>query len=242
VSLQLRRPAESENAVPIEGAVHKAMHAADEAQPIRVVLVNDYPILREGTRALLERAGGLVVVAAAAEGTAALRVVEQTTPDIVLLDIRLPDISGIEVARLMRTQFPGVKVLVIGGLDDSVCVRALMQLGVRGYLTGSASEAQLVAAVRDVAAGGTAFMAEAARVLTRQRTDSLTVRECDVLGLLAASHRNAEVAAALSVSVKTVEFHVRNILHKLGAHSRVEAVRTALQHGITLSERPHDLA
>lgn len=209
-------------------------------QPTRVLIIDDHPMVREGTRALLERSATIKVVGALGEGVAALWLVHELQPDVVLLDVRLPDISGIEVARQLRTEFPAVKVLVVTGYDEIGYARALLQLGVRGYLAKSASGAELIAAVRAVAAGNQVLTAEAARVIIEGRNAPLTAREHEVLQRLVAGRRNAEIANDLSLSLKTVEFHVRNVLQKLGARSRAEAVSFALQRGIHLTERPHE--
>lgn len=209
-------------------------------QPTRVLIIDDHPMVREGTRALLERSATIKVVGALGEGVAALWLVHELQPDVVLLDVRLPDISGIEVARQLRAEFPAVKVLVVTGYDEIGYARALLQLGVRGYLAKSASGAELIAAVRAVAAGNQVLTAEAARVIIEGRNAPLTAREHEVLQRLVAGRRNAEIANDLSLSLKTVEFHVRNVLQKLGARSRAEAVSFALQRGIHLTERLHE--
>lgn len=209
-------------------------------QPTRVLIIDDHPMVREGTRALLERSATIKVVGALGEGLAALWLVHELQPDVVLLDVRLPDISGIEVARQLRAEFPAVKVLVVTGYDEIGYARALLQLGVRGYLAKSASGAELIAAVRAVAAGNQVLTAEAARVIVEGRNAPLTAREHEVLQRLVAGSRNAEIANDLCLSLKTVEFHVRNVLQKLGARSRAEAVSFALQRGIHLTERLHE--
>ncbi|MGZ3663359.1 MAG: response regulator transcription factor [Ktedonobacterales bacterium] len=211
-----------------------------EQRPIQVLIVDDHPMAREGTRALLERSATIEVVGALGEGLPALWLLRELQPDVVLLDVRLPDISGIEVARQLRTEFPAVKVLVVTGYDEIGYARALLQLGVRGYLAKSASGAELVAAVRAVAAGNQVITAEAARVIVEGRNAPLTAREHEVLQRLVAGRRNAEIADDLCLSLKTVEFHVRNVLQKLGARSRAEAIGLALQHGIHLPGAAHE--
>ncbi len=213
------------------------MNISSQQWPIRVLIVDDHPMLREGTRMLLERTTGVEVVGAVGEGLEGLRQVSAQRPDIVLLDVRLPDVSGIEVARQIHARFPSVKVLVVTGYDERAYARALLQLGIQGYLPKSASGPQLVAALHAVAAGSTVIMGEAARVLAGSAVLSLTAREYDVLQLLVAGYRNTQVAEALSVSLKTVEFHVCNVLEKLGARSRAEAVSIALQQGICQPEQ-----
>ena len=203
---------------------------------IRVVIVDDHPMVREGTRALLERSAKIEVVGAVGEGMEALRLAGELQPDVLLLDVRLPDISGVEVARQTRQSFPEVKLLVVTGYDEIGYSRALRQLGVHGYLAKSASGAEIIAAVQAVAAGSVLLTAESARVASGGGREPLTSRERDVLELLVAGRRNAEIADQLTVSLKTVEFHVRNVFEKLGARSRAEAVSRALQQGICVPQ------
>lgn len=214
------------------------MNETQTQQPIRVLIIDDHPMVREGTRALLDRSPAIEVMDALGDGSAALWLVRRRQPDVVLLDVRLPDISGIEVARRLRLEFPSIKVLVVTGYDEIGYARALLRLGVRGYLAKSASGAELVAAIRAVAAGNRVLTAEAARAVVDDGTTPLTAREHEVLHRLVAGMRNAEIADALCLSLKTVEFHVRNVFQKLGARSRAEAVSMALQRGLCLPGGP----
>ncbi len=201
------------------------------APPVHVVIADDHPMLREGTRALLERQAGIVVVGATGEGAAALRLVANLRPDVLLLDVHLPDLSGVEVARRLRADHPAVAVLVLTNYEEAGYIRAMLQLGVRGYLGKTASGDQIVAAVRAVARGRGPVLSEGARAALGGGDVALTAREQEVLHLLAAGRRNGEIAAALSVSVNTVEFHVRHLLQKFGARSRTEVVLKARQQG-----------
>lgn len=203
---------------------------------VRVAIVDDHPMVREGTRALLERSDAIVVVGIAGEGAAALRLAQQLRPDVLLLDVRLPDMSGIEVARQLRATCPEVKVLVVTGYDEIGYSRALLQLGVHGYLPKSASGAQIISSILTIAAGERLRPGAATHTgVVRDRVE-LTMRELDVLRLLLTGRRNAQIAEELCVSLKTVEFHLRNIFLKLGASSRAEAVCIALQEGICVPE------
>lgn len=212
----------------------------NEQKLIRVIIVDDHPMVREGTQALLEQSLTIKVVGTLGEGLGVPRLVRELQPDVLLLDVRLPDVSGIEVVRQMRTEFPTVKVLIVTGYDEIGYARVLLQLGVHGYLAKTASGEEILAAVHAVASGNRRFAAEAARVSVENGKDLLTAREHEVLQLLVAGLRNAEIGAALCVSVKTVEYHARNVLQKLGARSRSEAVRFALQQGIcALDDTPY---
>jgi DNA-binding NarL/FixJ family response regulator len=165
---------------------------------------------------------------------------EQAEPTIVTLDIRLPDMSGIELARLLRQKWPDLKILMLSGYDFDQYVRAAARVGIQGYLLKDAPQAELVQALRAVAAGGAALQPSiASRVMQdyaenppdspERPLDELTTREIEVLELMREGLRNAEIGQRLSVSTRTVEAHISRIIAKLGAYSRTEAVRIALQ-------------
>ncbi len=199
---------------------------------MRVVLVDDHPVVREGTRTILERALGVEVVGEAGTGAEALRQVDEQRPDVLLLDVHLPDVSGVEVARAVRASHREVAVVAYTGLADAGYARALLQLGVRAYLRKDASSESLVAALRAVAAGQTVLETAAARAALAAEPDPLTAREDQVLQLLAAGRRNAEIAESLGLRRQTVEFHLHNVFQKLGVRSRTEAVARARQRGL----------
>jgi DNA-binding NarL/FixJ family response regulator len=201
---------------------------------LRVVIADDQPMMRAGFRAVLESAGDITVVAEAATGDEALRVVREQRPDVVLMDIRMPVMDGIEAARRM----PGQRVLILTtfGLDEYI-IEAL-RAGASGFLLKDAPTQEVLAAVRAVAAGDAVLSAAVTRQLLDQvarrlpaavsRTpdgiDALTEREQEVLRMLAAGLSNAEIAAALVVSEATVKSHVSRTLAKLGLRDRVQAV------------------
>jgi DNA-binding NarL/FixJ family response regulator len=201
------------------------------AGPIRVVLVDDHPLVREGTQALLAGQLGIVVAGVAGDAATALRLLEEERPDVLLLDVRLPDASGIEVARRARAVRPDTAIVILTGYDDVAYVRTLLQMGVRGYLRKTASGQDIVAAIRAVAAGHSVLGSDVAETTSAAGAEPLTDRELEVLRLLALGRRNGEVAADLGISIKTVEFHVGNILGKLRARSRTEALVIARQSG-----------
>jgi DNA-binding NarL/FixJ family response regulator len=208
------------------------MTDAQNRQPIRVLVVDDHPMILEGTQALLRRSPNIEVVGAAMSGKAAVQMVEELQPEVLLLDVRLPDMNGVEVARAVRTTFPDVAVLVLTGYDDTGMLRSMLQLGVPGYLRKTATGDELIAAVEAVAAGQKVLEAELLQVGLASMEQSFTEREMSVLRLVATGLRNAEIADQLEVSVKTVEFHMRHVLAKLGVRSRTEATGTAVQRGI----------
>lgn len=214
------------------------MTGQPERRPIRVVIVDDHPLLREGTQTLLERSPDLAVVGTAGEGETALRLVAERRPEVLLLDINLPGLSGVEVARLVRERHPQVAILVLTGYDDLGDARALVRLGVQGYLPKTASGEQIVEAVRTVARGESILISKAAQAALGQGGGPLTAREAEVLRLVADGKRNAEIAAALSVSVSTVEFHLSNLFQKLGTGSRTETIHRARAQGLLPPPRP----
>ena len=213
-------------------------------RPIRVILVDDHPILRDGLQATLEEHADIAVVGAAADGAEALRLCQTLHPDVLLLDLGLPDMNGIEVARQVHAATPELAVLIVTAHDSAGYIRQVRDLGVRGFLSKTTSGPDLVEAIRRVAAGENVVLVSSNPTGIggprdepgEEPEEQLTAREAEVLRLLAAGRRNTDIAAELSVSVNTVEFHVRHILAKLGARSRTEAAFRALELGLVLTE------
>ena len=199
---------------------------------ICVVLVEDHPMLREGTAALLAAEADIAVVGQTGRGAEALALVGGCAPDVLVLDLHLPDLGGVEVARRVRAAHPAVAILILSNYEDAGYVRALLQLGVRGYLGKAATGEEIVAAVRGVARGGTTVLSDAARAALGAGGVALSARETEVLGLIAAGRRNAEIAGALFIAESTVEYHIRHLLAKLGARSRTDALRQAREQGL----------
>ncbi|HET7735765.1 MAG TPA: response regulator transcription factor [Nocardioidaceae bacterium] len=198
---------------------------------IRVLVVDDHALHRDGTRHILEDYGDLEVVGDAETGEAALALINQLEPDVVLLDIRLPGINGIETARRVRDRHPDVRVLMVTAYDDDEYVRGAFEAGAAGYLIKSAPARELVEAVRAVAAGATVLGPTLLRpLLTRDEAQPgrLTDRELAVLQLLAQGLHNKQVAMRLGISPRTVERHCDSIYAKLGVGSRTEAVVRAI--------------
>jgi DNA-binding NarL/FixJ family response regulator len=217
------------------------MGGSVEMRQKRVVIVDDHPMLREGTRVLLESTEDLDVVGTAGGGAEALRVVAEQRPDVLILDVRLPDINGVEVARQVRQLFPDVAVLVMTGYDDYGYWKALMGLGVKGYLRKSAAGEEILSAVRMVASGKQVLDLDRPAG-SRDLSNVITERERTVIRLLADGRRNIDIASDLGLSVKTVEYYVANLFEKLGAKTRTEVVARARQLGIlsdsASSQRP----
>lgn len=206
---------------------------------VRLVIADDHPLVREGTIALLGRRPDIEILGAAVDGQSALHLVEELRPDVLLLDLGLPDLSGIEVARRVRSQWPEVAVLVVTGYGTERYAPSLSQLGVAGLVHKTAPHEQLLDAIYAAAEGHKLVLSSRTRLDGRTALEALTVREHEVLGLMAVGRRNAEIAAELSVSLNTVEFHVRHVLDKLGVRSRTEAVLRARSLGYIV---PDDVA
>jgi DNA-binding NarL/FixJ family response regulator len=210
---------------------------------LKVLLVDDHRMFREGVRIRLEQEPDIQVVGEAASAEEAMALMGQIEPNVVILDIKLPRTSGIELTRQLRTHRPELKILVLSGYDFEQYVRALARLGIDGYLLKDAPQEALVQALRDIAEGGVVLPPSIASKVMRGYIASpgngresdlweLTVRELEILELLSEGLRNAEIARQTSISIRTVEVHVRNIISKLGAKSRTDAVRIALEKGL----------
>jgi len=204
------------------------------SEVIRVVVVDDHALHRDGIRQILDAHSDIEVVGDAASGEVALTLVNQLRPDVVLLDIRLPGMNGIEVARQLTRDHPSVRVLMVSAYDEDEYVRGAMESGAAGYLQKTAPGKELVQAVRSVAGGASVLQSGlAARLLMPKRApeqgpDGLSARELDVLRLLAEGQHNREIAAELNISTRTVDRHCDNIYAKLGVGSRTEAVVHAI--------------
>jgi DNA-binding NarL/FixJ family response regulator len=204
--------------------------------PIRVLIVDDHGVTREGMSRLLAGEADLAVVGEAADGRAALRLAEASRPDVVLLDLRLPGLDGLQVARALRRRLPSTRVVALTGYDENEqYARALVGLGVRGYLSKAVSGGEVARAIRAVHGGGTAFPPRVLERLGQARAASAaerpTARELETLALVARGLSNRELAIELGVSERTAQFHLRNIFAKLGVNSRTALVDRARARG-----------
>ncbi len=211
-------------------------------EQIRVVLADDHAVVRQGIRRFLEEDEAIEVVAEASDGTEAVRLVEKHRPDVVVLDIRMPRVTGVEAARRITSSFPEVRILVLTAYDDDPFVFALLDAGADGYVLKTASATELVSAVRTVHRGQSALSPEIATKVVRQtargkprgaadQVEALTPREIEVLRLVAKGMTNREVGRELDISHRTVQGHLASIYDKLDASSRTEAVTEALKRG-----------
>ncbi|MDX3193720.1 response regulator transcription factor [Streptomyces sp. MN03-5084-2B] len=209
--------------------------------PIRVVVVDDQEIVRQGLVLVVGLLPGLVVVGDAGSGREAQRLVEEVRPDIVLMDLRIPDLDGIEVTRWIRAGFPGVEVLVLTTYADDRSILAALRAGARGYLTKNSRGEEISAAIHAVMRGEAPLDPAVQRRLTELATaerrpsagaDALTPREAEVLGLIAEGLSNSEIAQRLYVTEGTVKTHINNLFAKAGVRDRAQAVSFAYRHGL----------
>jgi len=210
---------------------------------IRVVIADDHAIVRDGIRALLVAAEDIEVVGEAADGAEAIEACRRLRPDLVVMDIAMPGLGGLEATLQIRKELPDVKVLVLTQYEDREYIRRFLKLGVAGYVLKKRAGAELVAAVRAAARGGLVLDPDVAREAMRERDgaaalsatdpyDSLTDREKQVLKLVAEGRSNKEVAELLDISVKTAMSHRERIMEKLDLHSRTDLIRFALRQGV----------
>jgi len=200
---------------------------------IRVFSVDDHPLLREGIAAIINNQPDMQMVAQAATGSEALQLFRQHQPDVTLLDLRLPDMSGIDVLIALRSEFPEARVVMLTTFEGDVDIRRSLEAGARGYMLKNMPPKELVEVIRQVHAGKKRIPAEVAAHLTEYfGDDDLTEREIDVLRQVAGGNRNREIGEQLFISEETVKVHIKHIMEKLGASDRTQAVAIAVRRGI----------
>jgi DNA-binding NarL/FixJ family response regulator len=211
--------------------------------PIRVAVVDDHPVWRDGLKADLEREGVAEVVAEAADGGEAIEAVRDAMPDVVVMDLKLPTVSGAEATRQIVDESPHIRVLILSASGEEADVLEAVKAGARGYLLKSSTSAEVADAVRKVHAGEPVFtpslaglvLDEFQRLAQKDDEDdepSLTKRENEILKLVAKGYTYGDIAEKLFISIKTVQNHVQNILTKLQLHRRYELMRYAIQRGL----------
>jgi DNA-binding NarL/FixJ family response regulator len=204
-----------------------------EPDPIRVLCVDDHPLMREGIAAMIRDQPDLRLVAEAASGGEAIRRHREHRPDVTLMDLRLPDMSGIEAVIAIRAEHPEARVLMLTTFEGDMDIQRALRAGARGYLLKSMPPAELVAAIREVHAGRKRIPPQvAAQLAEHLGEEDLTARELEILEQVATGGRNREIAGTLSISEETVKVHVKHVMEKLGARDRTEAVSIALRRGI----------
>lgn len=207
---------------------------------IRVVIAEDHAVVREGTRQILASDPGIQVVGEAEDGQRALDLAEELNPDVLVLDLRLPKITGIEVARRLQTRAPGTRILVLSAYDDDDYVFAAMEAGAAGYLLKTAHGDEVVSAIHSIARGEVVLQSAIASKFLRGHgsdrsggdyEEKLTDREMEILRLAALGLRNKEIADRLHLSQRTVEGHLSHVFTKLNVGSRTEAILHAASRG-----------
>jgi DNA-binding NarL/FixJ family response regulator len=200
---------------------------------LKILVADDHGIVRSGLKMLIERQGGMNVVAEAEDGVDAVAAAQRARPDVAILDVAMPRMTGIQAAREIRAHCPDTAVLLLSMHDDERYVHDALRAGASGYVLKRQADAELIEAVRSVAAGGRFVSALPGVDLDAEHdADPLTPRELDVVKLIAEAYTNRQIAQILSVSEKTVESHRANVLSKLGMRDRVELVRYAIKRGL----------
>jgi len=204
-----------------------------ETTPIRVLTVDDHPLLREGIAILINDEPDMVLVAEAASGTEAIEKFREHEPHVTLMDLRLPDINGIEAMIAIRSEFPEARIIILTTFEGDVEIERALAAGARGYLPKSMPPTEIIGVIREVHAGKKRIPPEIASRLAEHRGDeSLTQREIDVLCEIAGGYRNKEIAEKLFISEETVKVHIKHIMEKLRANDRTEAVTIGVRRGI----------
>ncbi len=211
-------------------------------QRIRVLLVDDHPLVIDGIQARLEDEGAIDVVGRGGNGQEAIALSQKLQPDVVLMDISMPVMNGLEATRILSQDLPNIRVLILSMHDNREYMVQLIQAGAKGYILKDVSAAEMVKAVETVYQGGTYFSASASQTLFSnfdqpaaregRKETQLTQREQTVLKLLAEGHNNKEIARVLGISVRTVETHRQNIKSKLDIHTAAGLTRYAIEHNL----------
>ena len=202
-------------------------------QSIRVFSVDDHPLLREGIATLVNNQPDMVLVGEASTGAEAIQQFRQHLPDVTLLDLRLPDMSGIDVLIALRSEFPEARIVMLTTFEGDVEVQRALQAGARGYLLKNMPPVELLDVIRQVHGGKKRIPPEIASQLLEHLSDEgLTEREVEVLREVADGNRNREIAERLFISEETVKVHIKHIMEKLGAADRTQAVAIGVRRGI----------
>ncbi len=200
---------------------------------IRVLSVDDHPLLRDGIAAIIDSQPDMSLVSQASSGTEAIQQFREHQPDVTLMDLRLPDLSGIDVMIAIRAQFPEARIIMLTTFEGDVEIQRALEAGARGYLLKNMPPRELVEVIRQVHAGKKRVPAEVAAHLAEHMSDEdLTARETEVLRQVAGGNRNRDIAELLFISEETVKVHIKHIMEKLGARDRTQAIAIAVRRGI----------
>lgn len=208
-------------------------NVSPHSEPIRVALVDDHELVRDGLRALLTAMPQLEVVGEASSGAEALILVSQVRPDLLLVDIGMKDMTGLQLTEILSRQYPGIQILILSMYDHAEYVTSSIRAGARGYVLKDAASWEIVAAIDAIAAGGSYYSADLLEKTVSPPTDDdeLTPREREVLQLLVQGLSNKAIARMLDISVRTIETHRLSIRRKLGVDTPAGLVKYALERG-----------
>ncbi len=200
---------------------------------IRVLCIDDHPVVRDGIAAIINLQTDMMLAGAAATGGEALERYFELRPDVALVDLQLPDMSGFDVIKKIRDKFPNARIIVLSSHEGDVDIQRALEAGAQGYVAKGIVRGELLETIRSVHTGKRRLPAAVAQKLAEHMADEpISPRELEVLSLMAAGKRNKEIAGELSIAEDTVKMHVRNILSKLQVNDRTEAVTIALRRGI----------
>jgi DNA-binding NarL/FixJ family response regulator len=204
-----------------------------DSTPIRILCIDDHPLMREGIAAIIRNEPDMLLVAEASNGREAIQGFREHRPDVTLMDLRLPDISGIDAMVAIRTEFADARIIMLTTFEGDVEIRRALQAGAVSYMLKTMPRRQLVETIRRVYSGKKHIPPEIAAHLAEHMGDeSLSKREVDVLQKIAGGNRNGDIAELLFISEETVKGHVKHIMEKLGASDRTEAVAIGIRRGI----------
>ena len=204
-----------------------------DTNPIRVLSIDDHPLVREGVGTIINGQADMSLVGTASNGKDGIKAFRALRPDVTLMDLRLPDLSGLDVMTAIRSEFPNARVIVLTTFEGDMDVQRALKAGARGYLLKSMPSQQMVDTIRQVHAGKKCVSPEIAAYLAEHLGDeTLSRREMEILQEVAAGHRNRDIAARLFIAEETVKVHVKHIRDKLGASDRTQAVTIAARRGI----------